>query len=151
MKKNWRIKDRIGDKVFIQTCQSAPSMAQAASILGLHFNSFKKRALELGCYKPNQAGIGIRKNTPKIPIEEIIFKNLHPHYQSYKLKLRLFNEKIKTNQCESCGITSWNEKPLQMELHHKDGDRTNHSLNNLLILCPNCHSQTDNFRAKNKT
>ena len=36
-----------------------------------------------------------------------------------------------------------------MELHHIDGDRTNHKLDNLQILCPNCHSQTATFRAKN--
>jgi len=37
-----------------------------------------------------------------------------------------------------------------MELHHVDGDRTNHLLENLEMICPNCHSQTDNYRAKNK-
>ena len=45
-------------------------MSEAASKLELHFNLFEKRALELDCYQPNQSGIGIRKNTPKIPIEK---------------------------------------------------------------------------------
>jgi hypothetical protein len=150
MKLNWLIKDRIPDEKFVEICQTSPTMAQAASKLGLRFNSFKKRALELNCYNPNQAGIGIRKNTPKIPIEDIIFKNLHPHYQSFKLKARLFNENHKKNQCEVCNITEWEGKPIKMELHHKDGNRSNHHLDNLMILCPNCHSQTDTFRAKNK-
>ncbi len=125
-------------------------MAKAASELGLHFNSFKKRALELGCYKPNKAGIGIRKNKPKVPLTDIIIKGLHPQYQSYKLKKRLILEGIKENVCEICGIDCWNGKPLEKELHHVDGNRFNQLIGNLKILCPNCHSQTDNFRAKNK-
>jgi 5-methylcytosine-specific restriction endonuclease McrA len=56
---------------------------------------------------------------------------------------------IKENKCEICGISEWNGKPIQMELHHIDGDRTNHKLSNLMMLCPNCHSQTETFRAKN--
>lgn len=148
--KKWFIKNRITEEKFIEVCRNSKSMAEAAAELGLHFNSFKKRALELGCYAPNQAGIGIRKNAPKIPIWDIIEKNLHPHYQSFKLKMRLLNEGLKKNKCEECGAENWNNLPLNMELHHKDGNRTNHQLTNLQMLCPNCHSQTDNFRAKNK-
>ena len=37
-----------------------------------------------------------------------------------------------------------------MELHHRDGDRTNNVLTNLELVCPNCHAQTDNYRAKNR-
>jgi len=125
-------------------------MSEAASKLGLHFNSFKKRAIELDCYSPNQAGIGIRKNMPKIPLSEIIQDNLHPNYQTYKLKQRLLEEGIKENRCEVCSIAEWNGQPINMELHHIDGNRTNHLLKNLEMICPNCHSQTDNYRAKNK-
>ena len=150
-KNKWAIKDRIDDKLFIEVCNRSLSMSQAAAELGLHFNSFKKRAIELGCYRPNKAGIGVRKNMPKIPINDIIVKGLHPNYQSYKLKNRLIDEGIKVNQCEECGIEQWNNKSLKMELHHINGDRTDHQLENLKLLCPNCHSQTDNFRAKNKS
>ncbi|MBX2928882.1 MAG: HNH endonuclease [Saprospiraceae bacterium] len=149
MEKKWSIKERINELHFIEVCEGSQSMAEAASILGLHFNSFKKRDLELNCYRPNRAGIGVRKNAPKIPLKDIIEKNFHPHYQSSKLKKRLIEEGIKENRCEICGIDSWNDKSLEMELHHKDGVRTNHLLQNLVLLCPNCHSQTDTFRAKN--
>ena len=43
----------------------------------------------------------------------------------------------------------WNDKKINMELDHIDGNRTNHKLKNLRMLCPNCHSQTDTYRAKN--
>lgn len=150
MKKKWSIKERIDDQTFRAACEDAQSMAEAASILGLHFNSFKKRAIELGCYKPNQAGIGIRKNAPKTPLEDIIYHGLHPQYQSYKLKKRLLAEGVKSYQCETCQLSSWRGEELSLELHHIDGVRTNHHLSNLKLLCPNCHSQTDTFRARNK-
>lgn len=150
MERKWRIKERISDQTFIQACREAQSMAQAASELGLHFNSFKKRALELGCYQPNQAGKGLKKIAPRIPIEDIIYKGKHPQYQSYKLKKRLIKQGVKTNVCESCQLNEWNDKPLNLELHHIDGDRTNHKLSNLQLLCPNCHSQTETFRARNR-
>jgi 5-methylcytosine-specific restriction endonuclease McrA len=150
MKNKWWIKNRIGDEEFIAICRTSKTMAQAASSLKLHFNSFKKRAIELGCYCPNKPGKGIRKNSPAIPLFDIIHHNLHPQYQSFKLKRRLIQEGIKNCKCEHCGIEVWNGKPLVMELHHVDGNSKNHYIDNLRLLCPNCHSQTDTFRAKNK-
>lgn len=148
--KKWLIKERIDNSFFIEVCKESFSMAEAASKLELHFNSFKKRAIELGCYIPNQAGIGLRKNMPKIPLDDIIVKGLYPHYHTYKLKQRLLKKGLKKNTCQRCGIKSWNGLPINMELHHVDGSRTNHLLENLEMICPNCHSQTKNYRAKNK-
>jgi 5-methylcytosine-specific restriction endonuclease McrA len=53
------------------------------------------------------------------------------------------------HKCWSCGITNWNNKPIIMELEHIDGNSENNSLDNLSILCPNCHSQTPTYKAKN--
>ena len=67
------------------------------------------------------------------------------------IKNRLISEGYKKNQCEECGQRSkWKKKNLEMELDHIDGDRTNHLLPNLKMLCPNCHSQTKTFCGKNK-
>lgn len=66
--------------------------------------------------------------------------------QSYKLLRKLLNEGYKEYRCEVCGIAEWNGKPLTLQLHHIDGDHLNNSLENLQVICPNCHSQTDNFR-----
>lgn len=54
--------------------------------------------------------------------------------------------KERGNACEDCGITRWKEQMIKLEIHHIDGDRTNNKKNNLKLLCPNCHSFTDNFR-----
>jgi len=136
------------EQEFISVCNNANSMLEAATMLGIHFNTFSRIAKKLKCYKPNQSGKGINKKMPSINLEEIL-KGLHPHYQTFKLKIRLFKEGIKQNKCEVCEISEWNNKELNCELDHIDGDRTNHRLENLRILCPNCHSQTETFRAKN--
>lgn len=62
------------------------------------------------------------------------------------LKSRLIKEGYKTNICEVCGLSEWNGKPLAMQIHHKDGDHKNNSLDNLMMICPNCHAQTNNYR-----
>lgn len=54
------------------------------------------------------------------------------------------------HQCEQCGVTHWNNKPIALEVHHKDGNRTNNEKENLILLCPNCHAQTDNYNKSNK-
>lgn len=131
--------------------QESSSMSEAAIKLGMHFSTFKRKAIKYELYIPNQGGRGILKpkeeGSGKIPLKEIL-TGLHPQYQTYKLKQRLYKENIKTNKCENCNVDSWNNKILECELDHIDGDRTNHRLSNLRILCPNCHSQTDTFRFK---
>lgn len=146
-----RIKDRITDEFFIKTCQESLTMAKAAAKLELHFNSFKKRALKLECYFTNQSGKGTLKerNKDKIPLLEIL-EGKHPYYQTNKLRKRLIEEGIKKLQCETCKIKEWNNMPISFELDHKDGNSRNHILLNLRILCPNCHSQTETYRSKNK-
>ena len=69
---------------------------------------------------------------------------------SSNVKERLFNNKIKENKCEICGISEWRGSPIICELHHINGDNTDNRLENLQILCPNCHSQTDNFRNRKR-
>ena len=82
----------ISKEIFVSVCESSISMAKAATELGIHFNTFKKKAIEFGCYKPNP-GLkgGKRKPNPKIDLEEIL-EGKHPQFQTYKLKLRLLNE-----------------------------------------------------------
>lgn len=80
--------------------------------------------------------------------EEIIASwNVIP---SSTLKKKLFREKIKQEVCECCGISEWCGQKAPLELHHKDGNRLNNRLENLQILCANCHAQTKNYSGKNK-
>lgn len=57
---------------------------------------------------------------------------------------------IRGRKCECCELTEWQGQPINLQVHHIDGDRTNNELDNLQLLCLNCHSYTDNFGSKNK-
>ena len=70
--------------------------------------------------------------------------------QSYKLKNRLIKEQIFKHQCVSCNRTKWNGLPIPLELDHIDGNNKNNRLENLRLLCPNCHALTPTYRSKNR-
>lgn len=72
-------------------------------------------------------------------------------WSNYKLNSFLKKNiiRIRGNICEKCKNTHWLDLPIKLEIHHKDGDRTNNEIDNLELLCPNCHSFTDNWRGKN--
>ena len=53
-------------------------------------------------------------------------------------------------KCDICGIVNWNGGEIKLQIHHKDGNRLNNEIENLQILCPNCHSQTDTWCSKNR-
>jgi DNA-binding CsgD family transcriptional regulator len=80
----------------------------------------------------------------KIPIEELLVVGRKETSRTH-LKNRLMKEGLKENRCEACGITEWRGRPLSMELHHVSGDGDDNRLENLQLLCGNCHSQTDNW------
>ena len=66
-----------------------------------------------------------------------------------RMKTLLYRYKIKEQKCSECGVTDlYNNKPITLQLHHVDGNSQNNQFTNLQILCPNCHSQTSNFRNK---
>lgn len=65
-----------------------------------------------------------------------------------KIRQFVFDKRgIRCEECDNPGVH--NEKPLVLQLHHKDGKTSNWKDKNLQILCPNCHTQTDNFGSKN--
>ena len=66
-----------------------------------------------------------------------------------KLYKRLIDSGRK-GECEICHITQWCNKPIVLQVHHKDGNPRNNDFSNLQILCPNCHSQTENYCSKNR-
>ena len=83
------------------------------------------------------------------PIEDILVAD--SNYQSYKLKRRLIQEGLKDNICERCKLSEWQGGPIPLELHHINGNNKDNRLENLTLLCPNCHALTESYRGKNKS
>lgn len=110
------------------------------------------RTLELST--AHFTGMGWRKGmhasvTPVRPIEELLVAN--GHTQSNTLKKRLFRAGLKTARCEICGWAKQSEDGrIPVELDHINGDRFDNRLENLRILCPNCHSLQLTHRGRNK-
>lgn len=140
---NWK-------QMIIDASTSSLSASEAASKLGIKFDTYKKYAIKYDCFISNKSGIGISKPSGnKIPLEEIL-SGKHPQYQSNKLRLRLLSEKIFEHKCTNCGLSEWLNNPIPLELEHIDGNSSNNKLDNLTMLCPNCHSLTPTFRGRNK-
>jgi 5-methylcytosine-specific restriction endonuclease McrA len=82
-----------------------------------------------------------------MPIEDLLVVGRKTNRNH--LKRRLLGEGLKENHCERCGITQWRGEPLSMQLHHVNGDGSDNRLENLELLCGNCHSQTDTYGGRN--
>ena len=107
----------------------------------LNIDHFKGKGWNKG-----MKGIGVYQYT----LEEILVKN--STYQSYKLRNRLIKEGIKKPECEECG---WAKRSadgyLPLELDHINGRKEDNRLENLRILCPNCHSLKPTHRGRNRS
>ncbi|MEA2375385.1 MAG: hypothetical protein QOD53_1848 [Thermoleophilaceae bacterium] len=80
------------------------------------------------------------------PIEQLLATGRHRG--RWNLKRRLLSHGLKDGRCEDCGISEWRGRALSLALHHVNGDGRDNRLENLRLLCPNCHSQTDNFAGR---
>jgi hypothetical protein len=76
-----------------------------------------------------------------------IFIKYETAQKTDKFRRALFQ--MRGKQCECCKNTHWLNQEINLELHHKDGDKSNNELDNLELLCPNCHSYTENYGSKN--
>jgi DNA-binding CsgD family transcriptional regulator len=84
----------------------------------------------------------------RLPLEELLKAGTRRNRGH--LKQRLFDAGLKERRCETCGLVDWLGMPLALSLHHVNGDRHDNRLENLSILCPNCHSQTDTFAGRQR-
>ncbi len=145
------------DAEFIDAVKTSNCIREALIKLNLkaaggNYQCFHKRVKELNISidhftDPKVWNKG-KKFGPKRSLEQYL--NGVP-IQSHKLKLRLIAEGIKQHKCECCGITEWRGTPTPLELDHINGINYDNRLENLRLLCPNCHAQTDTYRGRNKT
>lgn len=104
----------------------------------------KEYGLDVSHFTGKCTNIGNKLNTHNAkPITEFLTKN--SYIKTSSLKLKIIKEGLKVYKCEKCGATHWNDEQIVLQLHHINGDSSDNRLENLMLLCPNCHSQTENY------
>ncbi len=153
MKKSWT-KKQLGEAVI-----KSSSVRQVIICLGLrpaggNYVQIQKYIKEYKLNKSHFKGKAWNKGMtiprePLIPLSEILV--IGSTFQSYKLKKRLFKANIKKRSCEECGwAVRTKDGYLPLELDHINGNRYDNRLENLRILCPNCHALKPTHRGRNK-
>lgn len=123
------------------------SMKRAADSVGLSYRVFKRQATLLGLFKPNPSRKGLPRPASRTCILECLAKGTKDSGSS--IKARLIRDGHKIDRCEVCNLSpEWNGRVLSLQLDHIDGNHQNNSLENLRIICPNCHTQTDTFSSR---
>lgn len=143
----------------IEACKTSNSYSMVIVKLGLipaggNYQTIKKEILDNNIDISHFTGKGwnqgerFRPVIKKKSLDEILQPN--SSYNSNRLKQRLISEKIFQRKCHYCGLEKWLCGLIPLELEHIDGDHSNNSLDNLTLLCPNCHALTSTYRGKNK-
>lgn len=147
------------DEEFINAVKESFSIAEVCRKLGIKAaggnystvkNKIDKLNLDTSHFtgKAWNQGLRYRIVVPAKPLKEILKENTP--YQSYRLSIRLIKEGLKERRCECCNNIEWLGQPIKLELHHINGNHNDNRLENLQLLCPNCHAYTDNYRGKNQ-
>ena len=92
-------------------------------------------------------GLGFK---PKRSIDD---KEIFTINSNYRCSWRLRERYKKTTGiifCEDCGLSTWKNQPIPLEIHHVNGNNTDNRLDNLRLLCPNCHALTNYYRGRAK-
>ena len=113
---------------------------------GSSYSTLRRVANELGLVLPKSYNSGNYHKGPKKTIEDMF--SVNSTTSTGTIKKYLINHFGVIYKCVLCGLKEWKKKAIVLEIDHIDGNRTNNSIDNLRLLCPNCHSQTSTYCKK---
>lgn len=153
-------KNSYTDEQLIEAVKNSLSKAEVLKKLGIvvaggNYKTLTKNIKRLNLDTSHFTGqgwnVGNRYRTvvSKKPLEEILIEN-STWTNTYHLKERLLDEGLKEKKCELCGNTEWLNKSIPLELHHINGNHADLRIENLQLVCPNCHYFTDNYRGRKR-
>lgn len=145
---------QVSDDEFQKIIQNSYSYSECLRKLGLTDKGgtstkiLKERILELNCsiehFSRTNSNVYKKYSTEEILVENSLYT------KTSRLKERLIKEGLLEERCSICGLgPEWNGKILVLQLDHINGVHNDNRLENLRIVCPNCHSQTDTYAGKN--
>lgn len=119
-------------------------VVEIARKLGVKYDTLKKYLNEFNIeYKCNPNRKGIPHPEQRKSLDDV-FNNIR-YVNASKLRTLLIRDGYKLEQCECCGLSEWNGLPIPLELHHINFNHYDNSLENLEILCSNCHMQKHGY------
>lgn len=145
--------DKLTDEEFIKLINQSSSYKSFLDSLGLRAGRDPYQKVKERCKKLNidLERKYIKISSSKTELKDILVEN-SPCKDSYKLKNRLLKEGLLEYKCSICGNPGvWLDKPLSLHLDHINGNHLDNRLENLRILCPNCHTQTETYGSKRGT
>ncbi len=147
----------IDDAELKRVLPSVQSRAELARALGLDpvsgtvHRRLRERIAELDLDETHLRGQGWAagrvRGRPAQPLSEILVVGSSP--SNPRLRERLIAEGILPRRCSGCGLTRWRGEPAPLQLDHIDGNPRDNRLQNLRLLCPNCHAQTTTYCGRN--
>lgn len=148
--------NKFTDEQFQKIVESSNSISEIASSLGYKSKGggvvqmikdrIEKLSLDTSHFNPYS--VGAIKGKRYTSDDEIFVEN-STYVNNTSLKKKLLKMNVMEYKCAICGISEWLGNPLSLQLDHINGDNRDNRLENLRLLCPNCHSQTSTFSGRN--
>ncbi len=147
------------DRQFARLVKGSVSVRQVLIAVGLrpaggNYATIKRRIATLNLDTSHFLGMAANRgrrfpSRPARSLDEILVRDSTYHGGSWKLKRRLLKEGVLEYRCYRCGRTRWLGRPIPLELEHRNGVPDDLRIENLTLLCPNCHALTPTYRARN--